>query len=542
MKVLMVCDVKGWAIDKLVGAVKKYNPHHEIRVVYIGPRDAHDKAFEFLQTVEAFKPDLIEYNYFRTMTQLIDVFPQLKDYKTISVHHNQRNKALLHCDWNDYGVDLLVTHTDKGLKKLRDAGYENSIRTKSATNVKEFWYSDKEGKDDNVGYAGRVVPWKRLKEVAQACKDLEYTCKLMGRPDQPAYWDEVPKEALDFEFWEASDNDRVNFYHSLKCFVCFSDDDYEDGPLPVFEAMASGVPVITTPCGTAGEIIKHRENGMIVPFGDFEALKEAIKEVMENKELRQRLRKNAWETIKNFDEERRAYEYSKIWNKLLYPNEPLASVIVPIYKGEKRIGRILESIKNQIYKNIETIICNDDEPNEEIESIVKEYRKEGMTIKYFNTALYAINNLEGEAVKMNKEYGLARARNKGIIEAEGKYVVFSDDRLELENTAISVFVQALESTNDKIWLFGDKGAQKQTFVENFSAIKRQHIINAGMFCERINKYGGMSQEIRRRFGEQGGSTEYIGGAVASELKSSKRTRERRDEIVDMKFRLYKMGY
>lgn len=40
-------------------------------------------------------------------------------------------------------------------------------------------------------------------------------------------------------------------------------------------------------------------------------------------------------------------------------NKPLISVIMPVYNGEKFVGRAIESVLNQTYTNLELVICND---------------------------------------------------------------------------------------------------------------------------------------------------------------------------------------
>ena len=39
--------------------------------------------------------------------------------------------------------------------------------------------------------------------------------------------------------------------------------------------------------------------------------------------------------------------------------EPLVSIIVPVYNGERTIERCLRSIQNQSYRNIEIIVIDD---------------------------------------------------------------------------------------------------------------------------------------------------------------------------------------
>lgn len=40
-------------------------------------------------------------------------------------------------------------------------------------------------------------------------------------------------------------------------------------------------------------------------------------------------------------------------------NEPLLSIILPVYNSEKYVGKAIESILNQTFKDFELIIVND---------------------------------------------------------------------------------------------------------------------------------------------------------------------------------------
>ena len=52
----------------------------------------------------------------------------------------------------------------------------------------------------------------------------------------------------------------------------------------------------------------------------------------------------------------------------------LISVVVPIYKVEKYLGKCIESILNQTYENLEIILVDDGSPDK-CGDIVEEYRK-----------------------------------------------------------------------------------------------------------------------------------------------------------------------
>ncbi len=71
--------------------------------------------------------------------------------------------------------------------------------------------------------------------------------------------------------------------------------DCEGMPNALIEAMALGLAVISTdcPCGGPAELIKDGVNGILIPVGDKEALKRALRRLMDSKGLRERLGENA---------------------------------------------------------------------------------------------------------------------------------------------------------------------------------------------------------------------------------------------------------
>ncbi|MCD6336527.1 MAG: glycosyltransferase [Candidatus Latescibacteria bacterium] len=61
----------------------------------------------------------------------------------------------------------------------------------------------------------------------------------------------------------------------------------------LLEAMALGTPVISTRCGGSHELITHGKNGLLVDFGDVEALSRAIINLLREKARTSRLEENA---------------------------------------------------------------------------------------------------------------------------------------------------------------------------------------------------------------------------------------------------------
>jgi len=552
MTILFCIDTPVWAIGHLAQQVAKYNKHHKIRLVYVHPRDAGELKFqqEFMAVVNEFNPDLIDFEYYRTCGQLIEALPELEKYKKVLMHHNMRTRALYAWDWQyneavknaknpfKLKLDKVLVHCNQTKKMLENNGYAKDVVViRYGFNHDEFSYSNTEPKDPAIGYCGRVVPWKGLKEIAEIAREEGFKVEIMGKPDDETYWQSVPKESLLFSFLDCKDEERVNFYRNITIFVQNSGPGYEEGPMPLMEAMACGVPVITTPAGQAGPdegIFEHKKNCYLIPFNDKEALRIAVKELMSNKELRSKLRKGGWETVRSMTEEKMAMNYEKVWNTILFPNKALVSVLIPTtYNRENELKQVLEGLAKQTYPNFECIIIYDEE--------------EKKTLINPDDYEFPIRQYWTEMNKVKFPYNLAMARNIGAIEARGEILVLNDSRLKMDETAIAAFAQAINSAetftdgvNRKVWFFGDKGSQKTTFVENFSAVLRSQFIDFGMCCERINRYGGMTQELRTRWKKSGGEFVYLQQAVAEELVKSGQNENKRKGIIESKMKLYKM--
>ena len=85
-----------------------------------------------------------------------------------------------------------------------------------------------------------------------------------------------------------------------KLFVLSSD--HEGMPNVLLEALACGVPTISTdcPCGGPRMIIENGENGMLVPIGDVDAMSNAMKKVLLDEKLQRSMGKKARESALKF--------------------------------------------------------------------------------------------------------------------------------------------------------------------------------------------------------------------------------------------------
>jgi len=86
----------------------------------------------------------------------------------------------------------------------------------------------------------------------------------------------------------------------------------------VVEAMACGKPVIATNVGGTAEIIQNRQNGILVPPANSEAITAEIARLINDPQERRRIGKNARETIvEHFSWEKIAEKYHHLYSELL---------------------------------------------------------------------------------------------------------------------------------------------------------------------------------------------------------------------------------
>jgi glycosyltransferase involved in cell wall biosynthesis len=100
-------------------------------------------------------------------------------------------------------------------------------------------------------------------------------------------------------------------YHALDVYVVASRQ--EGGPKGVLEAMAAGVPLVTTRVGQAPELADHGRNGFLVDVEDAEAIAECVVRLRNDPTLCSAVTVSGRETAEQY-----AYELlDPAWEKLL---------------------------------------------------------------------------------------------------------------------------------------------------------------------------------------------------------------------------------
>ncbi|KAF5086884.1 D-inositol-3-phosphate glycosyltransferase [anaerobic digester metagenome] len=107
------------------------------------------------------------------------------------------------------------------------------------------------------------------------------------------------------------------YYHSADIFCLPSVTMAEAFGIVNLEAMACGLPVVSSKLGGIPDIVQNGKNGIIVEPGDIEALADALKELVENDDLRVKMSSEGKSMSEDYSWTKIAEETEKIYENLL---------------------------------------------------------------------------------------------------------------------------------------------------------------------------------------------------------------------------------
>jgi len=225
-------------------------------------------------------------------------------------------KAYSNCD---FVVFLSDGEKEQFEKKLRFLPKKSAIAP-TGIDTGKFENLDREKLKEGLGlenktvitFVGRLIEVKGVEYLIEACAELKEDFYLLIVGDGPLREklaktaERLGKKAV-FLGWR---RDVPGILAASDIFVLPSIS--EGLPVALLEAMAGGKACVATDIGLP---IKHEKTGLIVPPKDSRALAAAIERLISDRELRERLGKNARKVIKEeYSWEKAVEKYMEIFN------------------------------------------------------------------------------------------------------------------------------------------------------------------------------------------------------------------------------------
>ena len=208
------------------------------------------------------------------------------------------------------GARFVITVSDYNRRYLAELAGENPmrkiLRLYNGIDLNRFHPDPSIRREPDLILAvGRLVEKKGFQHLVQGCRFLQdwecpFRCLIVGDgPEEASLAQQISALGLKDRVILAGAQPQERLLETLKratvlvlpCVVSSTGD--QDGlPTVLLEALAVGLPAISTSLAGIPEIIEHGKTGLLVPPGDPMLLAKAIEDVLTNPTLRERL---AWE-------------------------------------------------------------------------------------------------------------------------------------------------------------------------------------------------------------------------------------------------------
>ena len=146
---------------------------------------------------------------------------------------------------------------------------------------------------------GRLIEKKGFIYLLQACRELDrarvpFSCQIVGSgPEQGHLANYIQQERLDARVELTGARTQADIATLLSAASIFvfpavhdRDNDSDNLPTVIAEAMASGLPIVSTPVGGIPEMVIPNENGLLAEERNPAQLAEMIRFLAENPALR----------------------------------------------------------------------------------------------------------------------------------------------------------------------------------------------------------------------------------------------------------------
>lgn len=160
---------------------------------------------------------------------------------------------------------------------------------------------------------------------------------------------------------------------------------------------------------------------------------------------------------------------------------PLVSIIVPVYNVEKYLPKCIDSIINQKYINIEIICVNDGSTDGSLK-LLNSYKEQDSRVLIIN--------------KENR--GVSAARNDALKIAQGEYVLFVDADDWIDDFTLKIAITMMQENDSDIVMWSyvsehiDKSIIKHVWNENKVFDKKEV---SGFLCRKL--IGPLDEELCR---------------------------------------------
>lgn len=162
----------------------------------------------------------------------------------------------------------------------------------------------------------------------------------------------------------------------------------------------------------------------------------------------------------------------------------LVSVIVPVYNAEKTIKRCVDSLLNQSYKEMQIVLVDDGSKDRSL-----------LLCEKFATE-------DSRVLVVKKENGgVSSARNYGIEQSIGKYIMFLDSDDWFEENMVERYMRLIEEHNTGVVIGGLQGIyadSQESFIKSLPVYGKKDTALWNVICDSSEMFGYIGGKLFRK--------------------------------------------
>ena len=222
-------------------------------------------------------------------------------------------------------ADGLIMQTKEAKEYFSNRIQEKAIVIPNPINMDAVRHSFEGTRRREIVAVGRLVPEKNYPLLIKAFNKIsskypEYKLIIYGEgPLRKQLEEMICGMDLEGKIILAGQRDNIfDLLYQSEMFVMTSS--HEGMPNALMEAMALGLPVISTdcPCGGPRFLIQNEENGLLVPLRNEDALIQAIERLLENPDFGMQLGKQAEKIVNRLDPQKIYKMWDDYINRIVY--------------------------------------------------------------------------------------------------------------------------------------------------------------------------------------------------------------------------------
>lgn len=304
----------------------RFAKEHDIDTVYLNKHRGVDLSIirKLKKEIDKFKPDVIQTHLYVVAYVLLAAPLKVKKYHTV---HNIAEKEAFGCrriinriafKFGNFVPIAISPYCAKTIEKLYGIQKNNILCVTNGVDINKYTVSPIEHDGTVFINVGRLQIQKNQELLIRAfakVTEKEQNTKLIivGEGELRNRLEKLIVQ-YGIEHYVSMPGQCDNIQERLnEADVFVQSSDYEGLPISGLEAMACGLPLISTKAGGTVDIIKDNRNGFLVDIGDVNGLAQKMIFLVQNKEIRKKMGEESRKIAETLDINKCAQEYQNIY-------------------------------------------------------------------------------------------------------------------------------------------------------------------------------------------------------------------------------------